>query len=124
MAQKYEPMDFVFDSNDLPPNSSLPAIKLCLQNPKLHGQDTSHFGKLSWKAQANRKVFHVECDSCHAKDIKRLAQIAKEANIAKDIWGKHAHISKVVDKDSIPSKIRRCSGVAQVHTNYQCLMIL
>jgi hypothetical protein len=123
MAQEYEPMDFVFDSNDLPPNSSLPAIKLCLQVPKLPGQDASHFNKLSWKAQANR-VFHAECDSLYAKDIKRLAQIVKEANIVKDICGKHTHISKVVDKDSTPSEIRRLSRVPQVHTNYQCSMIL
>ncbi len=105
MAQEYEPMDFIFDSNDLPPNSSLLAIELCLQVPKLPGKDTSHFDKLSWKSQANRKVFYVECDSRYAKDIKRLVQIAKEANIVKDIWGKHALISKVVDTDSNPSKI-------------------
>ncbi len=53
-----------------------------------------------------------------------MAQIAKEANIVKDIWGKNTHISKVVDKASTPSKIRRLSSVAQVHTNYQCLTIL
>jgi hypothetical protein len=34
MAQEHEPMDFVFDSNDLPPNSSRLAIELCLQVPK------------------------------------------------------------------------------------------
>ncbi len=124
IAHEYEPMDFIFDSNDLPPNNSLPAIELHLQVPKLPGQDTLHFNMLSWKAQSNRKVFHVECDSHYVKDIKKLAQIAKEANIVKDIWGKHANISKVVDKDSIPSKIRRLLRVAQVHTNYQCLMIL
>ncbi len=50
MAQEHEPMDFVFDSNDLSPYSSLPAIKLCLQLPKFPGQDTLHFDKLSWKA--------------------------------------------------------------------------
>ncbi len=52
-----------------------------------------------------------------------MAQIAKE-DIVKDIWGKHTHISEVVDKDSTLSKIRRLLCVAQVHTNYQCLMIL
>ncbi len=124
MAQEYEPVDFIFDSNDLPPNSSLATIELCLQVPKLPGQDTLHFDKLSWNAQANRKEFYVECNSHYAKDIKKLAQIAKEVNIVKDVWGKHAHISKVVDKDSTPSKIRRLLRVAQVHTNYKCSMIL
>jgi hypothetical protein len=57
MAQEYEPMDFVFDSNALPPNSSHLAIDLHLQVPKLLGKDSSHFKKLSWKAKVNRKVF-------------------------------------------------------------------
>jgi hypothetical protein len=54
-----------------------------------------------------------------------LTQIAKDANIVKDMWGKHTYISKVVDKDkdSTPSEIRRLLQVAQVHTNYQCSMI-
>jgi hypothetical protein len=40
------------------------------------------------------------------------------------MWGKHAHVSKVVDKDLTPSKIRRLMRVTQVHCNYQCSMIL
>jgi hypothetical protein len=56
-AQEHDSMDFLFDFNDLPANSSLPTIELRLQNPKLPGQDTSHFNKLSWKAQVNRKAY-------------------------------------------------------------------
>jgi hypothetical protein len=85
MAQEDESIDFVFDLIDLPPKSSLPAIELCLQVSKLPGQDTSYFDKLSWKAQTNRKVFHVKCDSCSEADIKRLTQIAKDANIVMDM---------------------------------------
>ncbi len=40
------------------------------------------------------------------------------------IWGTHAHISEVVDKDSTPSEIKRLIKVAQSHTNYQCCMLL
>ena len=40
------------------------------------------------------------------------------------MWGKYAHVSKVVDKDLTPSKIRHRMRVAQVHCNYQCSMIL
>ena len=40
------------------------------------------------------------------------------------MWGKHAHVSKVMDKDSSPSEIRRLMRVSQVHTNYQCPMLL
>ena len=124
MEEESETADFHFDVNNLPKNSKLPAIELCQQNLKLPGQDTSHYNKLSWKAQASRKVFHVECDSCYSTEIKRLAQITKEANIVKSMWGKHAHISEVVDKDFSPIKIKRLMQVMQVHCNDQCSMLL
>jgi hypothetical protein len=81
---------------DLPSNSTLPAMELCLQNPKLPGQDTTHFNKLSWWAQANRKAFHVECNRRFAADIKKLTQLAKEADLVTKMWAKQAHISEVV----------------------------
>jgi hypothetical protein len=40
------------------------------------------------------------------------------------MWGKHAHLSKVVVKESTSSKIKRLIKVTQSHTNYQCSMIL
>jgi hypothetical protein len=98
---------------------------ICLQNPKLPGQDTSNYSKLSWRVQANQKVYHVECDHRFAANIKWLAQVvAKEANMVTKMWGKHAHVSKVVDKNSTPSKIKRLIKVSQRHTNYQCSMLL
>jgi hypothetical protein len=42
--------EFFWDTTDLPTNSTLPALKLRLVNPKLPGQDTSHYNKLSWRA--------------------------------------------------------------------------
>jgi hypothetical protein len=72
MAQEFDSLDYMFDLNDLPTHSTLLAIELRLVNPKLPGQDTLHFNNLSWKAQANRKVFHVECDSRYLAEIKRL----------------------------------------------------
>ncbi len=101
-----------------------PIVPCWQLNSAFKYQDALYFDKLTWKAQANRKVFQVECNSRYAKDIKKLAQIAKNSNLVKDVWGKHTYISKVVDKDSTPSKIRRLLCVAQLHTNYQCLMIL
>jgi hypothetical protein len=50
--------------------------------------------------------------------------MAKENNLVTKMWGKHAHVSDVVDKESMPSKIKRLIKVAQSHTNYQCSMIL
>jgi hypothetical protein len=48
-----EPADFFWTMEYLPSNDTLPAMGLCLQYLKLLGLDTSHFSKLSWRAQAN-----------------------------------------------------------------------
>ena len=93
-------------------------------NLKLPGQDTSHFNKLSWRVQANQKVYHVECDRHFAKDLQRLMHYAKELDLVTRYWGHHAHVNEVVDKFSSPSKIKRLIQVAQSHTSYQCSMIL
>jgi hypothetical protein len=69
-------------------------------------------------------VFHDECDSGYLAEIKRLTHFAKEHNIIKEMWGKHAHISEVMDKDSPPNKIKHLMRVSQIHTNYQCSMLL
>jgi hypothetical protein len=66
----------------------------------------------------------VNCDSRYSAEIKHLSQLAKESNIVKEMWGKHALISEVVDKDSTPSKIKHLIWVSQVHCNYQCSMLL
>jgi hypothetical protein len=66
----------------------------------------------------------MECDRCFATNMKRLTQLAKENKLVSKMWGKLAHVSKVIDKDSTPSKIKHLARVAQVHCNYQCLMIL
>jgi hypothetical protein len=77
-----------------------------LQNSKFNGQDISNYSKLSWRVQANQKVYHIECNHRYAAGIKWLAQVAKEANIVTKMWGKHAHVSKVIDKNSTPSEIK------------------
>jgi hypothetical protein len=109
---------------DTGPNSTLPAFELCLVNPKLPGQDTFHFNKLSWRVQANWKVYHVVCDRRFAKDIQRLMHYAKELDLVTKYWGRHTHVSKVVNKSLLPSKIKGLTQVTQHHTNYQCSMIL
>jgi hypothetical protein len=124
IAQEMDPSEFCCDPLNLPSNSSIPALELCLINPKLPSKETSQYNKLSWRAQANRKAYHVECDRCFATNIKQLAQLAKDSNYVSEMWGKHAHISEVVDNDSTPSEIKRLMSVAQKHTNYQCSMIL
>jgi len=69
-------------------------------------------------------VFHAEGGSRYLAEIKHLAQIAKETNTVKSMWGKHAHISKVMHKDSSPSEIKCVMRVVQVHCNYQCSILL
>jgi hypothetical protein len=49
MAQESDPTKFFWPMADLPNNSTLLALEICLQNPKLPGQDTSHFSKMSWR---------------------------------------------------------------------------
>ncbi len=106
-VQEHDATDFWWSSADTGPNSTLPAFKLRLVNPKLPGQDTSHFNKLSWWVQANRKVYHVECDRHFAKDIQCLMHYAKELDLVTKYLGRYTHVSKVVDKSLLPSKIKR-----------------
>jgi hypothetical protein len=80
-AQKGDFTKFYWDVEDLPTDSTLPAMVIRLQNPKLPGQDTSNYSKLSWRVQANWKVYHVECNRRYAANIKGLAQVAKEVNM-------------------------------------------
>ena len=40
------------------------------------------------------------------------------------MWGKHAHVSEVVDTDSSLSEIKHLARVVQIHCNYQCSMLL
>ncbi len=122
-VQEHE-IEFWWGLEDAVTNSSLPPLKLRLQNPKLPGQDTSHFNKLSWRVQANWKVYHVECDSQFAKDIQCLMHYSKEMGLVAKSWGHQAHVSEVVDKSLSPSKIRCLVQVAQCHMSYQCSMIL
>jgi hypothetical protein len=46
-AQEVDFTEFNWDVEDLPADSTLPAMVICLQNPKLPRQDTSNYSKLS-----------------------------------------------------------------------------
>ncbi len=124
LAKNMQLDDFDFDANDLPKNSTIPAINLRLQVPKLPGQDTSHFNKLEHQVSNNRRAYHVKCNKKFSAAIKRLTQLAKEFHIVTDYWGRHAHVSKVADSESTPSKIKSLCQVAQTHTNYQISMVV
>jgi hypothetical protein len=97
--QEHDPTEFWWDLEDTAPNSSLPPLKLRLQNPKLPGQDTSHFNNLSWWVQANQKVYHVECDSHFAKDIQCLMHYAKEMGLVANFLGMSLLCQCVLSKE-------------------------
>ena len=50
--------------------------------------------------------------------------MVKETDLVTKMWGKHTHVSEVVDKESTAREIKRLIKVAQSHTNYQCSVIL
>jgi hypothetical protein len=124
LAQDSNATEFFWDAEELPKHSTLPVLELWLMIPKTPRHDTSQYQKLSGRAQANRKVYHVECDRRYAADIKRLMQFAKENKLVSEMWGKHAHVNEVINKDLTPSEIKCLARVAQVHCNYQCSMSL
>ncbi len=123
-VQSVDSMDFMWPFDMLLGDDPIPPFELRLQVPKLPGQDVSHFNKLPWLAQQNHKVYHVECDKRARSDLRRLIQYAKEFKMVRNMWGRHAHVSEVVDKTLSHSDIKRLVKVAMRHTNYQCSMVL
>ena len=51
--------------------------------------------------------------------MKELVQYAKETGCVAQLWGKHAHLSKITDQQSTAREAKRQVDVAQAHTNYQ-----
>jgi hypothetical protein len=101
---------------------SLPEFNLKIQNTKLKGQDISTFNKLSNRAQFMRKSWHVEVASKYANGMKELVQYTKESNCVSQLWGRHAHLSKITDQRSLAHEAKRQVDVAQGHTTYQMSM--
>ncbi len=117
-----EKFDFSMDM-DVPIGKSLTAFNLKIQNAKLKGQDVSTFSKLSNRAQFAHKSWHVEVASKYANGMKELVQYAKESGCMLQLWGRHAHQSKITDQISTVREAKRQVDVAQAHTNYQMLMM-
>ena len=69
-VQAVDIMDFLWPLGSLLGKDPIPPFELCLQVPQLLGQDVSHFNKLPWMAQQNRKVYHIECDRQACSDMK------------------------------------------------------
>ncbi len=86
---------------EVPYEEKLPAINPRIQNAKLHGQDVSLFNKLSNRAQYACKSWHVKVASQFAHRMKELVQYAKDLGLVEKYWGKHVHLTEVMDSLSI-----------------------
>ncbi len=117
-----EKFDFSMDI-DVPIGKSLPAFYLKIQIAKLKGQDVLTFNKLSNRAQFVRKSWHVEVASKYANGMKELVEYAKESGCVSQLWGRHAHLSKITDQRSTACEAKRQVDVAQAHANYQMSMM-
>jgi hypothetical protein len=98
---------------------SIPGISLCSQVPRLKGVDVSSFNKLPYHVRENRKVLHIEMDPEDKKYLKDLIQLAKERNVLSLFLGKPVRLSKAMDKDSTPGKIKKMVKCGMGHANYQ-----
>jgi hypothetical protein len=103
---------------------TLPPMNLRVQNALLRGQEVTVFNRLSHIAQLARKSWHREVDSRHAKKMKALIQCPKTYGCVEEMWGYHAHLSKVTDFSSSPREAKRQVDVAQAHTNYQLSLVI
>ena len=123
-SEYMDPEKFNFSMDmDVAIGESLPVFDLKIQNAKLKGQDVAIFNKLSNRAQFARKSVHVEVASKYADGMKELVQYAKESGCVAQLWGRHAHLSKITDQKSTSREAKRQVDVAQAHTNYQMSMI-
>jgi hypothetical protein len=89
----------------------------------LKGIPVGAFNQLSHHAQQARQSWHLEVDRMYAAKIKGLIQCAKEYGCVEEVWGCHAHLSKVTDAKSTAREAKRQVDVAQAHTNYQMFMV-
>jgi hypothetical protein len=119
-VQETDSLDFIWPVSMLQGDDPLPQFELRLHVPKLPVQDVSHFNKLPWIAQQNRKVYHVEGNKWASTDMRGLIQYAKEFKMVRKMCGQHVHVSETVDKASSQNDIKRLMKVAMRHTSYQC----
>ncbi len=114
--------DFTLDKGILD-GASLPEINFCVQNALLRGQEVTAFNKLSHWAQQACKSWHLEVNSQHVAKMKGVIQCAKEYGCVEEVWGIHAHLSKVTEANTMAHKAKQQVDVAQSHTNYQLSMV-
>jgi hypothetical protein len=108
------------DAESTPPAHQ--EIAIHLQVPRLKGGDTLDFNKLLYHVRENRKAIHIEAKPEEKKEFRDLLQFAKEHNLVSLPLGKRIHISKVMDAESTPGKIKQMVKYAMGHANYQGLM--
>jgi hypothetical protein len=116
------PTTFFMD-NGIEIEQSIPPMNLCVQVAMLKGLPVDAYKKLSHHAQRVRRSWHLEVDSKYVVKMKGLVQYAKEYGCVEEVWGCHAHLSKVMDAKSTASEAKQQADVVQAHTNYQLSMV-
>jgi hypothetical protein len=102
---------------------SLPPMNLRIQFAMLKGLPVNAYNNLSYHAQQACRSWHLEVDSKYVAKMKGLVHCAKEYGCVEELWGNHAHLSKVMDAKSTASEAKHQDDVAQAHTNYQLSMV-
>ena len=92
----YTAHDFTLDEG-IGMGQLLPPMNLRVQNALLRGQEVTAFNRLSHHAQQARKSWHLEVDSRYARKMKSLVECAKFYGCVEEMWGPHAHLSKVTE---------------------------
>ena len=99
-----------------------------LMNPKLIGQDTSQFSGWPTSKQFKRKAIHLEMEVAAMEHVHEVVNVMKAAGIVRKYWGKNAHLTNIIVKDSNnrivlqAGELKALSAMARDHVNFQASM--
>jgi hypothetical protein len=98
-------------------------INICCGIPKLPGQPGSSFCNYSCEMQEARRAHLIECDIKAIPFLRTLISYIKDNKLTVRIWGRHTHITEMVDWDSPKGDVSRFVRMLQDHTNYNMSLI-
>jgi hypothetical protein len=104
-------------------HAKIPEINIHQGIPKLPGQPGNHFRDYLQEMQEARQAHLIECNVKGIPFLWTLISYMKERKLAAPIWGRHVHITKMVDWDSPKGDIRQFICMLQDHTCYNMSVI-
>jgi hypothetical protein len=104
-------------------HAPLPNINIRRGVPKLPGQPRSSFRNYSRDMQEAQQAHLVEWDIKAIPFLRVLISYIIDKKLAVRIWGRHTHITEMVDWDSPKGDVRRFIRMLQDHTNYNMSLI-